>query len=92
MQHLMEESITAVKNRKTTSDLEASEVTQKNSSDDSREVSVPKLSKVLKNVNKVMISLEQQTKSEHLYSLHLANILGGGGGTLIICRYFHKEV
>jgi tRNA/tmRNA/rRNA uracil-C5-methylase (TrmA/RlmC/RlmD family) len=70
------------------------EVTQKNNSDDSCEVAVPKLSIVLENINEVMTSLEQHTKSEHLYSLHLANILGRSGDThthTLICGYFRKE-
>jgi hypothetical protein len=41
---------------------------------DSCEVVVPKLSKVLENINKVMTWLEQQTDSEHLHLLHLVNI------------------
>jgi hypothetical protein len=35
---------------------------------------VPKLSKVLENMNEVMTWLEQQTDSENLHMLHLVNI------------------
>jgi hypothetical protein len=35
---------------------------------------VPKLSKVLENMNEVMTWLEQQTDSENLHLLHLVNI------------------
>jgi hypothetical protein len=73
MQHLSEEDITAsVKNGKTTDELGASD--SEDNSDDSCEVVVPKLSKVLENINEAMTWLEQQTYSEHLRLLHLVNI------------------
>jgi hypothetical protein len=70
-QHLSQEDIAAsVTNGKTTDELGASD-TGSNSEDNgdySCEVVVPKLSKVLENINEVMTWLEQ-TDSEHLHLL-----------------------
>jgi hypothetical protein len=77
VQHLNEEDIAAsVKNEKTTDELGASDIgsDSEDNGDDSCEVVVPKLSKVLENINGVMTWLEQQTDSEHLHLLHLVNI------------------
>jgi hypothetical protein len=76
-QHLSEEAIaTSVKNGKKTGGLGANDtrIDSENNGDDSCEVVVPKLSKVLENINEVMTRLEQQTDSEHLHLLHLVNI------------------
>jgi hypothetical protein len=77
VQHLSEEDIAAsVRNGKTTDKLgaiDAGSVLEDNG-DDSCEVVVPKLSKVLGNINEVMAWLEQQTDSERLHLLHLVNI------------------
>jgi tRNA/tmRNA/rRNA uracil-C5-methylase (TrmA/RlmC/RlmD family) len=45
-----------------------------NNADDSCEVVVPKLNKMIENINEMMTGLEQQTDSEHLHLLHVANI------------------
>jgi hypothetical protein len=65
-----------VKNGKTTDELGASDTGSDSAGNgnDSCEVVVPKLSKVLENINEVMTWLEQQTDSEHLHLLHLVNI------------------
>jgi hypothetical protein len=75
-QHLSEEDIaTSMKNGKTTDELGASDIGSdpEDNGDDSCEMVVPKLSKVLENINEVMTWLEQQTDSEHLHLLHLDN-------------------
>jgi hypothetical protein len=74
---LIEEDIAAsVKNGKTTDELGASDTRSdsEDNGDDSCEVMVPKLNKVLENINEVMTWLEQQTDSEYLHLLHLVNI------------------
>jgi hypothetical protein len=43
-------------------------------SDESCEVVVPKLSKVLENIKEVMTWLDQQTNGKHLHLLHFVNI------------------
>jgi hypothetical protein len=57
---------------KTTDELGASDTEgdSENNGGDSREEVVPKLSKVLENVNEVMTCLEKQSDSEHLHLLH----------------------
>jgi hypothetical protein len=65
-----------VKNWKGADTLGASDTGSdaENNSDDSCEAVVPKLNKMLENVNEVMTRLEQQTDSEHLPVLHLASV------------------
>jgi hypothetical protein len=66
----------SVKNGKTTNKLQASdkESDSEDNCDDPCEVVVPKLNKMLENINKVMTRLEEQTDSEHIHLLHLVNI------------------
>jgi hypothetical protein len=76
-QHLSEDDIAAsVKNGKTTDELRTSDTgsDSEDTADYSCEVVIPKLSKVLENINEVMTWLGQQTDSEHLHLLHLVNI------------------
>jgi hypothetical protein len=77
LQHLSEKDIAGfVQNGKTTVELEANDTGSdlEDSGDDSCAVVVPKLSKVLQNINELMTWVEQQTDSEHLHLLHPANI------------------
>jgi hypothetical protein len=76
-QHLSEEAIIAsVKNWKTVDALGASDMrsVSEDNGDDSSEVMVPELNKVLRNVNEVVTLLEQRTNTEHLQLLHVVNI------------------
>jgi hypothetical protein len=76
-QHLgKEDTVSSMKNGKTTDALGTSDTgsDSENNGDDSCEVSVPKLRKLIENINEVMIWLEQQTDSEHFHLLHVLNI------------------
>jgi hypothetical protein len=97
-QHLNEDDIAAsVKDGKTTDRLGASDTgsDSEDNGDYTCEVMVPKLSKVLENINEVMTWLEQQTDSEHLHLLHLVNIkqyvLSFQFRQTTLHDYFHKE-
>jgi hypothetical protein len=65
-----------VKNGNTADEFEASDTgsDSENNADDSYEVTVPKLCKILENIIEVMTWLEQQTDNEHLDVLLLVNI------------------
>jgi hypothetical protein len=99
--HFSEEDIaTPVKNGKTTDRLGASDTGSDSEGNgcDSCKVMVPKLSKVLENINEVMTWLAQQTDSEQLYLLHLVNIMqyvlrkcSHQFQQTTLHDYFHKE-
>jgi hypothetical protein len=77
IQYLSEKDVKAsVQNGRTTNELGTSDTGShpRNSTDGTYEVVVPKLSGVVKYVNEVMTWLEQQTDSELLHLLHVANI------------------
>jgi hypothetical protein len=76
-QHLSEENIAAsMKNGKATDELATSGTgsDSEDNGDDSCEVVVSKLRKVLENINEVTTWLGQETDSEHLLLPHLVNI------------------